>query len=182
MEQMTTAHDRDYQRKLITEIKRLTYLLNQRHWTPQEVEEETLEGYEEPWHTAYDELVARKAAIKLSRATVMADWQIERLNTWNRAVVLGGEHYQQWRDAFITPIEEGRRNGRQNIPVRLARHRISRLIEYEKRARQDTLKWVAGLTPEKRVKFGFDDPTRYPASDTPACAQSPTSETAPRSR
>jgi hypothetical protein len=179
---MTTAHDRDYQRKLITKIKRLTYLLNQRHWTPQDVEEETLRNYDEPWHTAYAELVSRKAAIKLSRATVMADWQIERLNAWRRAVALGGEHYQQWRDAFITPIEEGRRNGRQNIPVRLARHRISRAIEYEERSWQDTLKMVAQMTPEARVKYGFDDPTRYPVSHTLACDQSPPSETAPRSR
>jgi hypothetical protein len=103
----------------------------------------------------------------------MADWQIEQLNAWRRAVVLGGEHYQQWRDAYIAPIEEGRSN------TRLARHQISRAIEYEKRARQDTLKWVAQLTPEDRVKFGFDDPTRYPVSHTPACGQSPPTETAP---
>jgi hypothetical protein len=176
MEQMTTAHDRDYQRKLITEIKRLTYQLNQRHWTPQDVEEETLRNYDEPWHTAYDEIVARKAAIKLSRATVMADWQIERLNAWNRAVVLGGKHYEEWRKAHIEPMQQ--RIGSHT----LWRHQISKLIKYEKRARQDTLKWVAQLTPEDRVKFGFDDPTRFPISDTPASAQSPTTETAPRSR
>jgi hypothetical protein len=173
---MTTAHDRDHQRKLINEIKRLTHLLNRRHWTPQQVEEETLEGYEEPWLTTYDEIVARKAAIKLARATVLADWQIERLNAWNRAVVLGGEHYQQWRDTFIAPIEEGRSN------ARLSRHQISRAIEYEERMWQDTLQWVAQLTPEARVKFGFDDPKLFPVSDTPASVQSPPSETAPRSR
>jgi hypothetical protein len=172
---MTSARDRDCQRKLITEIKRLTYRLNQRHWTPQEVEEETLRGYDEPWLTDYDELVARKAAIKLSRATVMADWQIERLNAWRRAVALGGEHYQQWRDTFIAPIEI-------HSQARLSRHRIARAIEYEERMRQDTLKWVAQLTPEKRVKYGFDDPTQYPVSDTPASGRSPPPETAPRSR
>jgi len=179
---MERKADRDYQRKLIAKIKQLTYLLHQHHWTPQAVEEETLRGYDEPWRTEYDEIVARKAAIKLSRATVMADWQIKRLNTWNRAIVLGGEHYEEWRAAFITPIEEGWRNGRQYTPVRLARHRIARAVEYEERTRQDTLRWVAELSPEDRGKFGFDDPTRYPISDTPACGQSPPPETAPRSR
>jgi hypothetical protein len=166
--------------ELVHQIKRLTYRLNQRHWTPQEVEEETLEGYEEPWLTGYDEIVARKAAIKLSRATVMAGWQVERLNAWNRAIVLGGKHYEEWRAAFITPIEE--RRHRQNRPCSLARHHIARAIEYEERMRQETLKMVAQMTPENRVKYGFDDPTRYPISDIPACGQSPTSETAPRSR
>jgi hypothetical protein len=134
-------------------------------WTAKDVEAETLAAYHVP-----------------TMHTRMADWQIERLNAWNRAVALGGEHYQRWRDAYIAPIEEGWRNGRQNMPVRLARHRIARSIEYEERSRQDTLKWVAQLTPEDRVKFGFDDPTRFPISDTPASAQSPPSETAPRSR
>jgi hypothetical protein len=173
---MTTTRDRDHQRKLINEIKRLTHLLHQRHWTPQQVEEETLRGYDEPWRTDYDEIVARKAAIKLSRATVMADWQIERLNAWNRAIVLGGKHYEEWRAAFIAPIEEERGN------ARLSRHHIARSIEYEARMRQDTLKMVAQMTPEQRVKYGFDDPTRYPVSHTPACDQSPPTETAPRSR
>jgi hypothetical protein len=46
------------------EVRRLSHLLHKRHWTPQEVEEETLRGYAKPWLTAYDELVARKAALK----------------------------------------------------------------------------------------------------------------------
>jgi len=143
----TVRHSKE--RDLIAHIKRLTYRLNQRHWTPQEVEAETLEGYEEPWLTAYDEIVARKAAIKLSRATVMADWQIERLNTWNRAIVLGGKHYQQWRDAYIAPIEAG---------------------------------WRAGSNTRIRTTLQRHALRQSPASDTPVSAQSPTSETAPRSR
>jgi hypothetical protein len=53
---------------LKAEVRRLYHLLHQTHWTPQEVEEETLRGYDEPWLTAYDELVERKAALKRSRA------------------------------------------------------------------------------------------------------------------
>jgi hypothetical protein len=131
MAPMTRACDRDYQRELVDEIKHLTYQLNQRHWTPQEVEEETLRGYDEPWLTDYDEIVARKAAVKLSRATVMADWQIKRLNLWNECIVRGGAKYEQWRKAFITPIEDGWRNDMRKLPTRLARHQISRLAAKE---------------------------------------------------
>jgi hypothetical protein len=53
-------------------------------WTPQDVEAETIAGY---W-------------------TPEQRWpQSKRLNAWNRAVVLGGEHYKAWRSRHIAPIE-----------------------------------------------------------------------------
>ena len=44
-----------------------------KQWTPQDVETETLAGY-------------------------------DPLNAWNRAVVLGGAHYEEWRRKHIEPI------------------------------------------------------------------------------
>jgi len=77
-------------------------------WTPQDIEAETLAGYQ--------------SAGNPPTIPPMADWQIYRLNAWNKAVVLGGKHYEEWRALFIAPIEAGwRGNGARHS---LARHQM----------------------------------------------------------
>ena len=89
--------------------------------------------------------MTRKAAIKLARASEAARWgRNPRLDAWNKAVTLGGKHYEAWRKANIEPMQQ--RVGCHT----LWRHQITKLIEYER-------KWI----------------TQSPASDTPASAQSP---------
>jgi transposase len=53
-------------------------------WTPEDVFRETNRSYDQP------------------------DEANDKLNAWNRAVVLGGEHYKAWRETHIAPIERAR--------------------------------------------------------------------------
>jgi hypothetical protein len=155
MARTKTAERIEYLR---AEVRRLSRLLHKTHWTPQDVEKETLRGYDEPWLTAYDELVERKAALKQSRASDAARWgRNPRLDAWNKAVTLGGEHYDAWRTANIEPMQQ--RVGCHT----LWRGQITKLIKYEQKLAQWRL-------------------TQAPSSDTPACAQSPQNGSVPRSK
>ena len=121
--------------------------------------QETLRGYDEPWLTAYDELVERKAALKQSRAFGCRPLAAatHALMPWNKAVTLGGEHYDAWRTANIEPMQQ--RVGCHT----LWRGQITKLIKYEQKLAQWRL-------------------TQAPSSDTPASAQSPQNGPAPRSK
>jgi len=61
-------------------------------WTPEMVEAETMANYQSFWPP-----------------WVQWPGANSKLNAWNRAVSLGGEHYKAWRRENIEPIEQANR-------------------------------------------------------------------------
>jgi hypothetical protein len=81
-------------------------------WTPADVEDETLAGY-------------------------------DPLSAWNRAVVLGGAHYAEWRAAHIGPIEQAYREKYLNSGPYLSRweyHRVNHKWVWEPRDRREKIR------------------------------------------
>ena len=132
-------------------------------WTPADVEAETQAGYYVPVRSF--------------------ELRNHPPDAWNRAVSLGGEHYEAWRKAHIEPLQQ-----RINAHT-LWRHQITRLIEYER-------KWIT-QSPSSDTPASAQEPLdihqefqqirdeharikRSLASDTPACDQTPPPGSAPR--
>ena len=110
-------------------------------WTPADVEEETLSGY---WWSLH--------------GPPMPDIRVNpRLNAWNRAVVLGGEHYEAWRREHIAPIEQAHREKYLNSGPYLSRwryHRVGHKWVWEPRDRREKIRsyYLASYVPKRTQK------------------------------
>ena len=105
-------------------------------WTPADVEAETLAGYSSPWPSN--------------------PW----LDAWNRAVVLGGEHYAKWRAARIGPVEraiEVMRGPTRKDDLVLRRGRITELVLEQEREDRAWARIYARMPPEERVHYRTPD-------------------------